>query len=270
MKNIQSAIRTEMIKVINYRAFWVMTGLYIATLLIVIFGVQAFLDKVTVNVNNKSPLPLPSFPVYSFPGVWQNLTYIAGFLKIFPAFLIIILITNEFTFSTLRQQIITGTSRTAYLTGKILLILVFSVTIALLVGLSGLVAGLMQTSPELGLILNPGLWFIPIHAFEIFTYLIFAAFLAILFRKAGISLVLLMLYTLIIERVLAFKLPENIGNRLPLESIGNLIPLPNSALMKLFGVSFREYTSWQDLVTCLVYNLVFIFIMHQILIRKDL
>jgi len=270
MKNIRSAIKTELIKVINYRAFWVLAGLYIATLLIVIFGVQAFLDRVTVNVNNKSPMAIPSFPVYAFPGVWQNLTYIAGFLKIFPAFLIIILITNEFTFSTLRQQIITGTSRPAYLSGKLVLILCFSIAIASLVGLSGLIAGLLQKSPEFDKIINPGLWFLPIHAFELFTYLTFAAFLAILLRKAGISLVVLMLYTLIIERILVFKLPESIGQHMPIESIGNLIPLPNSSLMKLFGVAFSEYTSWQDILSCVAYNLVFILIMHWILVKKDL
>ncbi|MCO5265971.1 MAG: ABC transporter permease [Lentimicrobium sp.] len=270
MKRLQSAINAELIKIINYRTFWVLTGLYILTLIVVLFGIQAFLNNVTVNINNKSPLPVPSITVYAFPMVWQNLAYVAGYLKVFPAFLIIILITNEFSFSTLKQQLITGTSRAIYLSAKIILIACFSIAIALTVGLCGLVAGLLQPTPDYSKIINPGLWFIGAHAFEIFSYLIFTAFIAIIFKRAGISVILLMLYTLVIEKILVFRLPESLGQKLPLESIGNLIPLPNSPLMKLFGVSFRNHTAWQDIASCLIYNLIFIALMYLILRKKDL
>ncbi|MFH1119780.1 MAG: hypothetical protein V1775_08140 [Bacteroidota bacterium] len=270
MKKLLSAIYPEWIKIINYRTFWILTGLYAATLILLLLSLQGILDNLTMNVNNKSPLPIPDFSVYAFPGVWQNLTYIAGYLKMFPAFLIIILITNEFTFRTLKQQIITGTSRLEFLNGKVMLIIMFSLAVALLVALTGLFAGLTQDSSDIRLIFNNKLLFIPAHALELMTYMLFAAFLAVLFKRAGITVIIFLLYSLIIEKILVFKLPDDAGRFLPLEAAGKLVPLPNSSLMKLFGVSFSEYTSWQDATICFVWIVVFILLIYRILIKRDL
>lgn len=270
MRKILSVLHPEWIKILNYRTFWILIGLYAATLILLLFSVQAIINNITINVNNKSPLPIPDFPVYAFPGVWQNLTYIAGFLKMFPAFLVIILITNEFTFHTLKQQIITGTSRIEFIAGKISLILLLSVSVALLVGASGLVAGLLQNPTDYKAIINPKLWFVAAHALELFTYMMFAAFLAFLFKRAGITVIVFLLYSFIIERILVFRLPKSIGNFLPLEASSNLVPLPNSSLMKLFGVSFSEYASMQDASICVAWILIFTFAIYGILIRRDL
>jgi ABC-2 type transport system permease protein len=270
MKKILSAIYPEWIKILNYRTFWILTGIYAATLVLLMFSLQGIVNNITVNVNNKSPLPIPDFSVYSFPGVWQNLTYIAGFLKIFPAFLIIILITNEFTFSTLKQQIITGCSRLEFITGKIFLIMVLAVSVAILVGITGLTAGLLQGSPDFTKMISSKLLFIPAHALELFTYMMFAAFLAVLLKRAGIAVIVFLLYSLILERILAFRLPGNISRFLPLEATGNLVPLPNSSLMKLFGVSFSEYTSWLDIATCFGWVIIFVLIIYSILVKRDL
>lgn len=270
MKKILYIFYPEWIKIVNYRTFWILCGLYAATLVLLLFSLQGILDNITVNVNNKSPLPIPSFPVYAFPGVWQNLTYIAGFLKMFPAFLVIILITNEFTFRTLKQQVITGTSRLEFITAKITLILALSVAVAFLVAITGLLAGLMQNSQDFKLILSSKLLFIAAHALELMTYMMFAAFLAVLLKRAGITVIVFLLYSIILERILSFKLPDNIGRFLPLEAAGNLVPLPNSSLMKLFGVSFSEFTSWQDTAICFGWIVVFILAIYRILLKRDL
>jgi hypothetical protein len=270
MRKIQAVLHPEWIKILNYRTFWILAGLYASILILLLFNIEAILNSMTANVNKKSSLPIPDFSVYSFPGVWQNLTYIAGFLKMFPAFLVIILITNEFTFHTLKQQIITGTSRVEFIAGKISLIFLFSVSVALLVAASGLVAGLLQNPTDLKSIINPKLWFIAAHALELFTYMMLAAFLAFLLKRAGITVIVFLLYSFIIERILFFKLPENIGRFLPLEVSSHLVPIPNSSLMRLFGVSFREYPSFQDVGICIVWIIIFAFAIYGILIRRDL
>ncbi len=270
MKKIISVLHPEWIKILNYRTFWILTGIYAATLILLLFSVEATLNKMTINVSNQSHLPIPGFSIYSFPEVWHNLTYIAGFLKMFPAFLIIILITNEFTFHTLKQQIITGTSRLQFIAGKIGLILLLSISVALLVGLSGLVVGLMQDSVDYTAIISPKLWFIPAHALELFTYLMFAAFLAFLLKRAGIAVIVLLLYSLIIEKILVFRLPKEIGTFLPLQASSDLVPLPDSPLMKLFGISFHGYSAIQDAGICVIWILIFAFAIYRILMKRDL
>ena len=269
MKSIASLLKIEFIKTYHYKSFRVLGLVYIVTLLLVFVGIQGFLSNLTVNVNNQSPASAEWFPVYSFPGVWQNFTYIAGYLKIFPAFIIIFLITNEFTYQTLRQQLITGLSRIDYLKGKIMLIAIFSVAIALIIAIAGLVAGVLQPSPNYGAILNRGLWFIPIHAFELFTYLTFAALMAILLKRAGIAVIIFILYVWIIERIIGLILPGSLDRFLPMKAVGNLIPVPNSPIMKLFGMQFSEQTAATDLLTSLVYIIVFITSMFLLLRNRD-
>lgn len=270
LRNLTYILHTEWLKVRNYRTFWLLAGLYTLTLLLLLFSLQGILNNVTVNINSKSPLPIPEYPVYSFPGVWQNLTYIAGFLKMFPAFLIIILITNEFTFSTYKQQIISGSRRMEFLTAKTLLVVILSAGIALLIGISGMITGLLQPSPDYGAIVSQKTVFLASHALELFTYLMFASFLAFLFRRAGITIIVFLLYSLIIERILVFRLPDAIGRFLPLEACGNLVPLPNSALMKIFGVSFSEYTAVADAGICFGWAVVFYLMIYWLLRKRDL
>jgi ABC-type transport system involved in multi-copper enzyme maturation permease subunit len=268
MKKLLSVLHPEWIKILNYRTFWILTGLYAATLILLLFSIQSILNN--MSVNGKSPLQVPDFPVYAFPGVWQNLTYIAGFLKVFPALLIIILITNEFTFRTIKQQIITGTSRLEFIAGKISLIFLLSVSVAFLVGASGLIAGLLQDSPDYKQIISSKVWFVAAHALELFTFMMFAALLAFLFKRAGTTIIVFLLYSFIIERILVFRFPEKIGRFLPLEAAGNLVPLPNSALMKLFGVSTIEFISIQNVGIYVAWIVIFAFAIYGILIRRDL
>ncbi len=270
MRKILNTLYPEWIKVLNYKTFWILSGLYAGTLVLLLFSLQGLLSNVTVNINSNSPSSIPDFPVYAFPEVWQNLTYIAGFLKMFPAFLVIILITNEFTYKTLKQQIITGSSRLEFIAGKIALIFLLAVSVALLVGISGLIAGLLQDSPDYKSILSSKLWFIPAHALELFTYMMLAAFLAVLLKRAGTTVIVFLLYAFVIEKILAFKLPANIAAFLPIKATGNLIPLPNSSLMKRFGVSFSEFTAWTDVISCIVWSIIFAFAIFQILKSRDL
>lgn len=270
MKKILSAIYPEWIKILNYRTFWILTGIYAATMVLLLFSLQEILTNSSANVNNKSSMPMPTIPFYDFPGVWQNLTYISGYLKLFPAFLIIILITNEFTFRTLKQQIITGTSRLEFLTGKISLIFLLSASVAILVGTSGLIAGLIQSKPDFNQIFSAKLYFIPVHALELFTYMMVAALFAVLLKRAGITVIAFLLYSLILERILVFKLPWHIGRYLPIEAIGNLIPIPNTQIMQRFGVSFNENTSMQTVFTCFVWIIILTLLIYRLLKKRDL
>jgi ABC-2 type transport system permease protein len=145
-----------------------------------------------------------------------------------------------------------------------------AMAVSLLVAFTGLVAGLLQEAPDLKLIFSSKLIFIPAHALELLTYMLFAAFLSVLLKRAGITVIVFLLYSFILERILSFKLPEDAGRFLPLEAAGNLVPLPNSSLMKLFGVSFSEFTSFQDAMICFGWSMIFILAIYRILLKRDL
>lgn len=260
-------LKLESIKLLNYKTFVILVLVFAAILLLAFLSLQSFVSNITVNQNNSNVPPLELFKVYRFPDIWQNFTYFAGHLKIFPAFIIIIIITNEFTFNTQRQLIISGLSRNKYVLGKISVVFMLSALITIFVALSSLILGLFHNTGDYSQIFSRKLLFIPVFLLELFTYLNLAALFASIFRKTGLALMAFLLYMIMIERIIAFYLPEKIETFLPLKAIANLIPLPNSPLFQLFGVSFAEHTAVQDVITCLVYNAIFItailFISHK-------
>lgn len=269
--NLKPTLKTEFIKLLNYRTFVIITLIYLALLFLVFLSIQGFLNNITINSGNQGEAPpVQLFSVYKFPDIWQNLSYLAGHLKIFPAFLIIILITNEFSFNTHKQIIISGVSRDEFILGKVVIIAIFSILVSLMVGISAFFLGIFQSEVDYSAILSPKLWFIAAHALELFTYLNLAALFAFIFRKTGITVLVFLLYSVVIERIIALNLPENISNYLPLNAIGNLIPLPNSPLMKLFGINFNEFTYTSDVISCLIYSVVFIVLMFIVLRKRDL
>lgn len=148
-------LRIELIKALNFKALWYLFLIYITALGIILFGVEAFINDIIGEGGRNLPISLPKMSLYAFPLVWHNLTYLAGFFKVFPAIIIIILVTNEYSYKTIRQQVITGLSRNEIFLAKLSLILITSFLMAILVGIFGLILGIRNTETlELGVILD--------------------------------------------------------------------------------------------------------------------
>jgi hypothetical protein len=57
---------------------------------------------------------------------------------------------------------------------------------------------------------------------------------------------------------------------MPLNNIANLIDVPNTALMKLFGVEFQDYIALSDVGMVSLYTLLFLGITYTVLLKRDL
>src|SRR5258705_3198909 len=76
---------------------------------------------------------------YDFPNTWQTTAFVSHFMSVIPGFLLIILVSNEFTFRTNRQNIIDGWERKHFLWAKVfwLLLLTLLTTIVAFVTAAG-------------------------------------------------------------------------------------------------------------------------------------
>ena len=101
-------------------------------------------------------------------------------------------------------------------------------------------------------------------------FMVFALMLGILAKRSGFAIGLLLLYYYIIEQYLNYKLPDDWGDFLPLRAVSNLIDIPNTSLMKLFGLNFREFVGIQDLLVVIAYTALFIYLMFLTLRKRDL
>lgn len=265
-------IKIELRKLLTYRTFWILTGLYLLSLVIVFASLQAFLDNIVSKSNIPEGIEIPRMSLYIFPDIWHNLTYIASsrfFFKLIMAIIVIILITNEFAYRTIKQNIITGLSRTEFLVAKIEIIALLAFVSTFILFFTGLCLGIAHTSDISATIVLKKMEFLPAYFLELFVYLLFAMFIAILLRKAGLAIGLLLLY-LILEPIIKLSVPENFGNYLPLEAMNNLIQLPNTKLMKIMGIEFQEYIAFTDVIAALIYGVIFVFLSWLLLKYRDI
>ena len=83
---------------------------------------------------------------FNFPYIWHFTTFIASWLKIFLAVIIVSMIANEYSYVTLKQNLIDGMSKKEFLLSKVYTILVFSLVSTILVFVISLILGLKYSS----------------------------------------------------------------------------------------------------------------------------
>lgn len=262
-------LRIEWRKNAKNPIFWAVVILYIISIFAELFGAEAFMNKITSNASRNSPIPIPNLSIYTFPNIWHSLTYLAGFLKPLLAFTVILFVTNEYTYKTIRQHIINGLSREEVFATKLIFIVFLSLVSAIAVGLSVLLLGFFHTSELQFEMITQKSFFIGAYFLEILGVASFALMLSVILKRSGLTIVVFSVYFFIAEPVLGFKLHEDIAKFLPLKSFGRMIDVPNTALMRLFGVNFREFIELMDVFYSFIYMSIFLAITYLIIKKRD-
>ena len=272
-------LRIESKKILTYKVFWILIGLYFLFLALGIMMAEFMINSSINQFNTHMPIPFPHVQLYFFPEIWQNITFFAGirYVLIFPAIVIIILITNEFTFKTIRQNIVNGMSKEEFLVSKLEIILILSVVITVLIGLATILLGVFNSDERsFSMIFGQSLFLLGFFV-EIFSFLMFAFFFGFIFRNTGLAIALFTLYVLIVEPVLYFimKIPslhlKGINTYLPVNSVIRVVEYPAIPfLKKTMGFTLQDHVS---LLTCLVplaYSAVMIAVVFRVMKKKDL
>lgn len=257
---MKKLLSIELRKVIPYFTFWVILGLYVALIFIVFFFAH------TIKINEKLAFfNLQSY--YTFPDLWHTLTYIASFFTLLLGILFIILITNEFTFRTARQNIIDGLSKADFLAGKLLLILLIALFATAIVFITGIINGTMQTDNLNTSMVLEKIDFVLAYFVQTIAYLCFALFIGTLVKKSGLAIGLYLLYSKIIEPLAGWRLPDSISDYLPFHTISGLIQNP---ALKMLGISVPELPLGIHFAFTVGYSLLFIAGTYLLLTKRDM
>lgn len=250
----------ELKKVLPYTTAWVFSILYICMVALV------FCALPSIHLQSGTGTLSLSKSFFTFPDIWHTLTYIAGFFNLLLGILIIVLITNEYTFRTLRQNIIDGWTVNEFLTAKVLLLLFFAVLATVFVFLFGFIYGAIKSPGFEASDVFSKINFIVAYFVQALAYLCFALFMGTLFKKAGMAIVFYLLYSKIAEPVAGFFLPKSISDYLPFHVISNLINLPGA---KLIDPAAIDSPLGIHFVFTLIYSCIFIFISWLLLKKRD-
>jgi ABC-type transport system involved in multi-copper enzyme maturation permease subunit len=206
-------------------------------------------------------------PILQFPDIWHNITYIAGFFKILLGIFIVITITNEFQFNTIRLNLSNGLSRIEFITSKFLLIFIISLVSVGVVFTGGLVIGLKNYEGNGSIETLDQSIFLIGYFLEILLYLALAVFIGIWLKKTGISIVALLIYPLLLEPIIRWQFPDSIDRFFPVNAMDELIVFP---FPKYFGFEIPEGISPLMIGIVIAWIIVFYVLSIFILKRKSL
>jgi ABC-2 type transport system permease protein len=270
-------LKIEWLKIKNYGAFKILAIFFIAGVVLSNYIVFAVNNNI-VN-NSAGAALLSSFSPYSFDNTWQSTSYVTGFLLILPAMLLIILISNEYTFRTNRQNIIDGWSRHEFISVKLVMALIFSIVSVVLVFCTALCFGLFsKTSFSWNGFSHVGYFFL-----KALSYNMFAVLVSVLIKKTGFAIGVYFIYLgaeNILSQMLDFwsmKLKGDktvdlgsLGDYLPMNASDGLLTFPDNPIKSLAkGALPTDYT-YVVLAFALAYLCLFIWWSRAKYLKADL
>lgn len=263
-------LKIELKKLTSYRTFWVVCGLYFLTIGFSTASGMEFLKWLATLIDGfGEELNIDRIPLYHFPDVWLNLVWWSGFFKVLLGIMVVISMTNEYSYRTLRQNVIDGLSRWEFLVSKMLLNVLLSLLSVVLIFLIAGVTGFIYT-PEINWnYVFTDLEFYPAYFLEIFEYLSFALLLSVMIQRSGLTIIVLLL-SYMIEQIIKVNVDDvapGIIPFFPLESITALVPLP---FYRYAFMEIQDYVKISSVLISVGWTVIFNYLSYLKLKKSDI
>src|SRR5690554_1437396 len=142
-------LQIELHKLRYNRSAKVITGIYFV--LITFIALIASIEFDFANIHFR----LADQGIFNFPYIWHFNNYIAAILKLFLAIVIVSMMSNEYSYNTLKQNLIDGLSKKEFVLSKFLMVLVFASISTAFIFLVSMILGLMFSDyTEIGIIFS--------------------------------------------------------------------------------------------------------------------
>ena len=235
-------------------------------------------------------LHLADAGIFNFPYIWHFNTYIAAILKFFLLLVIVSMMSNEYSYKTLKQNLIDGLSKKEFILSKFYTVIAFAAISTVFVFAVSFVLGLVYSDyNELAIIVSD-LDYLLAFFIKLVGFFSFGLFLGILVKRSAFAVGAMFIW-LIAESMFKgylywqFKSAENTGDKvdaimqfLPLEAMTNLIKEPFSRLgavrsaANTMGEIFTK-TYAVEFSTILIvsfWTFIFIYLSFALLKKRDL
>ena len=227
--------------------------------------------------------------IFNFPYIWHFNTFIIGYMKVFFAIIIVSMAASEYSYKTLKQNLIDGLSKKEVLLSKIYTMLAFIVASTLFTFMTSLVLGLIFSDyTEISIIFSD-LEYLVAYAIKLFGFFSFCLFLGIWIKRAAFALGFLIVWQMaegisygLMKWQLSDWIPgltgEHVFQFFPLNAMSNLIKEPFTRLSgiqniaKQVGETFDKDYGF-DLTSSLVvlgWSFVFLWATYRLLQKRDL
>lgn len=231
-------------------------------------------------------IALADMGIFNFPYIWHFNTYVASILKFFLLFVIVSMMANEYSYKTLKQNLIDGLSKKEFILSKFYTVVVFSAISTVFVFVVSLILGLIYSDfTELSIIFSD-LQYLVAFFIKLVGFFSFGLFLGILVKRSAFAIGAMIVWYIIewlIFAILGWKIvswdtAQSIKNLLPLEAMQNLIKEPGSRLGAVKSIAnqlgeniTKDYAvQFTEVLIVLLWTAIFVYLSYKLLKKRDL
>lgn len=226
--------------------------------------------------------------IFNFPYIWHFNTYIAAWFKLFLAIVVVSMMANEYSYGTLKQNLIDGLSKREFILSKFYTIIVFALASTVFVFILSLILGYSFSSYNEASIVFSDLDYLLAFFIKLVAFFSFCLFLGILVKRSAFALGFL--FILFVGEFIIYNLLrwdfypktdvyKHVTQFFPLMSMSNLIDEPFSRLSAIKNIEAtitgesveRLYdVQFTEIAIVLGWTLTFIWLSYKLLQKRDL
>jgi len=224
--------------------------------------------------------------IFNFPFIWHFNTWVADFLTFFLAIIVVSMVTNEFSYRTIKQNLIDGLSKWEFIASKFYFLVALSLLATIFVFVISLILGLIYSDYTSPGIIFKEIYFLPAFFLKILGIFSFIMFLGFLFKRSAFALGFFfvwmiiegILYGILRWRLFDEKTAGDIVQFFPYTAIRNILPEPLSRLsaVKNLGKQIGEQIETFQGIPLIKFIIVsswiviFVILSHKLVKKRDL
>lgn len=226
--------------------------------------------------------------IFNFPFIWHFNTYIASIAKLFLAIVIVSMMANEYSYGTLKQNLIDGMSKKEFILSKFYTVVVFALLSTVFIFILNLILGYSFSSYDELSIVFTDVDYMLAYFVKLVAFFTFCLFIGIFIKRSAFALGFLVIwniieffFVLILSKILPENstIPDTINRFLPLESMSQLIFNPFRRLSLIKSVeeqmggteNLTDYSvNYFQLFIVLCWIVIFVLMSFKILKNRDL
>jgi ABC-type transport system involved in multi-copper enzyme maturation permease subunit len=197
------------------------------------------------------------------------------------------MMANEYSYGTLKQNLIDGMSKKEFVLSKFLTVVLFALTSTLFVFIMSMILGFSFSSyTELGIVFSE-MEYILAYFIKLIGFFSFCLFIGVLIKRSAFAIGFIFVWFLV-EKISYLTLKFDIFNRdprvdqvyafMPLESMSNLIVEPFTRLSAIRNLqtavgenSIKDYSvPFSSILIVLIWSAIFVFLSYKIIQKRDL
>ena len=227
--------------------------------------------------------------IFNFPFIWHFNSFIAALFKIFLAVVIVSMVANEYSYKTIKQNLIDGLSKYELLKSKVLMVVALSLSSTVFIFILSLILGYRFSDyNEIGIVFRD-LEYLLAYFIKLVGFFSFCLFLGILIKRSAFALGFLAVWQMAegisfglmkwkLSDVVSYVSAEQVFAFFPLNSMSELIPQPFTRLSAVKNIAGQigeqldanNEVSWSNVAIVLLWTGIFLWMSYRILQKRDL